>query len=196
MPRGVPIQPDELQHMLDLFNDLRKRGLSIMECYKRIGLLLERDPKVVGVTINRLRDTTPLAKMYLRSKSYRLVKRLVAKAGPAEIIDILQRPSVGVLDPIKKVEGGGGGFFLTVNADSCGAVKVGVLQPPVQEQKQLESGDEPQFDPFADVIDVGQGASDEQNGDAPHRETAETSTETVIARVKRQLAQRRTGTGD
>lgn len=200
MPRGIPIQPDEIQHILDLFNDCRKKGRSLMESYKLVGAMVERDHKVIANIIQRLKPTTDLARMYFRAKSYKLAKRLVAKASPSEIIDILQRPSVGVLDPIKKVDMGPGGFFLSVNAESCGSVKVGVMQPQ-PEQKQIESGEEEPtpFNPFADAIDVGQGENHGTDGDAEYRETAQQgSEETVIERVRRQLAQRRgaIGAGD
>lgn len=201
MPRGVPIQPDEIQHMLDLYTDCRKRGMAIMEAYKRVGALLGRDPKVVGVTIARLRPTTDLGKMYLRAKSFRLVKRLVAKASPAEIIDILQRPSIGVLDPVKKIDGGGGGgFFMSVNVESCGAVKVGAMQAQAP-QPQLEAhnaeDDGANFDPFSEVIDI-EGVVEHENGDAECRpDGAETQgrSETAIEKVRRQLAERRQNSG-
>lgn len=193
MPRGIRAQPDEIQHILDLFNDCRKKGRSIMESYRLVGAQVGRDQKVIGTIINRLRPTTDMAKMYLRAKSYRLVKRLVAKAGPSEIIDILQRPSIGVLDPIKKVDSGPGGFFLTVNADSCGAVKVGVMGAHTAQKQLPEATEDEVYNPFTDFIDVGQGAAHAENGDAGDGEAdaTETRAESVIQRVKRQLAEQR-----
>lgn len=190
MPSGIPLKPYEIQEMLDMFNDCRKKGRGLMESYRIVGAQLDRDPKRVQEVISRLRPTTDVAKMYFRANALQMAMRIKRKANVGELIDVLSRPSIGVLDPIKKVESGPGGFFLTVNAESCGAVKVGVLQPGADEPKQLESGD---YDPFSDVIDVGQEAGDGENGDAqsgPDREE-EQHAETVIERVRRQLAQAR-----
>lgn len=197
MPRGIPIQPDEMQQILDLFNDSRRKGRSLMEAYKIVGAFVERDAKVIAQVIQRLRPTTDLAKMYLRAKGLRMAKRLVAKASPAEIINILERPSIGVLDPVKKIEGGGGGFFLSVNAESCGAVTVGVLGAGTEERKQLPAAEESPFDPFADVIDINQEVTSGENGDAEHGpdEPEQARAETAIERVRRQLAERRQGVG-
>lgn len=197
MPSGIAIQPDEIQQILDEYADCRKKGREIMESYRLIGTFHSRDPKLIQQIVARHKPTTDLAKMYFRSKAYRMAKRIVAKGSPSELIDILERPGIGVLDTIKKIEGGTGGFFLTVNAESCGAVKVGVLQPGAADPKQLESGDEEPFNPFADIIDVGQERAYEQVGNAQYgpSEPTETHAETVIARVKRELAEARRAKG-
>lgn len=187
MPTGVPITPDELQHILDLFNDSRKKGRTLMDSYRAVGAIIGKPPVMVAKLVQRMRPTTDLARMYFRAKAYKMAKKVVAKANVSEIVDVLSRPNIGVLDAVKKVEGGNGGFFLTVNADSCGAVKVGVLQPTTQEPMQLDSG-----------IEVEYGENDEGNGDAPIEGDAsprgpapEARTETVIEKVRRQLAERR-----
>lgn len=200
MPRGIKIEADEIQHILDLFNDSRKRGRSLMDSYTLVAAQVGRDAKTIAGLIQRLKPTTDLARMYFRAKAYKMAKRIVNKGSASELMDVLQRPSVGVLDPVKKIEGGGGGFFLTVNAESCGAVKVGVLQAPPAQKQLGEGEDTTVFDPFSEVIDVGQGVEHEPYGDAEYREDAAEAqpaprTETVIERVRRQLAERRQSAG-
>lgn len=200
MPRGIKVEADEIQHILDLFNDSRKHGRGLMDSYTLVGAQVGRDKKVIAGIIQRLKPTTDLARMYFRAKAYKMAKRVVAKASPGELMDVLQRPSIGVLDPVKKIEGGGGGFFLSVSTESCGAVKVGVAAIPgaLEEPKQLGEGeDTPVFDPFSEVIDVGQGADHEPYGNAEFRadESHPPRTETVIERVRRQLAERRQSAG-
>jgi hypothetical protein len=185
--------------MLDLFNDCRRRGMSIMESYERVGLHVGRSAAVVGITINRLRPTTDMAKMYLRAKSLKLVKRLVKKASPAEIIDVLSRPSIGVLDPAKKEEAGRAGFFLSVSADSCGAVKVGLTN--LEPVKELAEGEV--FDPFStnarDVIDLERGVSyatrNAESGQIGGGAVSETPVQAALRRAREKLASRRIGTG-
>ena len=198
MPRGIPISAEEIQHILDLFNDSRKRGRSLMDSYTLVGQQVQRDPKVIAGLIQRLRPTTDLAKMYFRAKAFKMAKRIVKKASPAELIDVLQRPSIGVLDPIKKIDTGPGGFFLSVNAESCGSVKVGVAQlQPAPEQ--LDAGDVP-FDPFSEAITVNQVEEvlHESHGYAEFREAGGQEApqrETAIERVRRQLRERRESVG-
>lgn len=196
MPRGQPLQPDEIQQILNVYKDCRKRGMAITEAYKRVADLTQRDYRHIGQVIRRLEPTTDLSKMYLRAKSYRLVKRLVKKANTTEIIDILSRPDIGVLAPAKSIEQGPTGFFLSVKADTCGAVNVGVMQGTPADRKQLAEK------PFDDIIDVGQGENHGENGDAAdalaayrEEDRAETpvigSYETVIEKAKRKLTEAR-----
>lgn len=151
VPQGIPITDSELGLILDTFLDCRKRGMMLMEAYERTGKLVGRDAKVIGTVIARLRPTSDAAKMYLKAKSLTLTKRLVKKAGPSEIIDILSRPGIEVIMPAtRSMTNENTGFFLTVNAESCGAVKVGVVNGG--EQKQIEGGTEThEFNPFMDV---------------------------------------------
>lgn len=197
MPRGIKIEADEIQHILDLFNDSRKRGRSLMDSYTLVAQQVGRDAKTIASLIQRLRPTTDLARMYFRAKAFKMAKRIVKKASPSELIDVLQRPSIGVLDPIKKIDTGPGGFFLSVNAESCGSVKVGVAQlPPAPDLPQLEEGETP-FDPFSEVINVNQSleVQHESHGYAEYRETREEQHETTIERVRRQLKERRESVG-
>lgn len=151
MPKGEPIPHHILQEILERFDAYRKQGLGLMEAYEKVGNDVGRSQRVIGVIINRMRPTVGAARLYLRSKALRMARRVVSKGTTAELINILERPSIGVLEPLKKAEAGGGGFFLSVSADSCGAVKVGIaagqaaLPPaPVEtfDPYQLQPGDQ------------------------------------------------------
>lgn len=81
--------------------------------------------------IQRFRPSVDGAEAYMKANALRLAMRVVRKASSEQAIDILSRSNVGVLAP--KADGGGAnqGFFLSVQADTCGAVKItaGGVQP-------------------------------------------------------------------
>jgi hypothetical protein len=133
------------QEILLKFDAYRREGDSIMLAVTRIGEETKLAPRTVHALLQRLQPTTDIAKMYLKAKAFRLAKRLVNKASPAEAIDILERPGMNVLEPTKKVEGGGGGFFLSVQTDTCGAVKVGVATGQAMPQLPATT---PDFNPY------------------------------------------------
>lgn len=142
---GNRIPDHTRQQILERFDHYRRQGLPLMQAYEAVGAEVGRDARVVGAFVNRMRPTVGAARVYLRSKALKLAKRLVEKANTTEILDILSRPSMGVIDPAQKGGGEGMGFQLLVSADSCGAVKVGLQAGP------MPTGDEPQkaFDPYA-----------------------------------------------
>lgn len=142
---GNRIPDHTRQLILERFDHYRRQGLPLMQAYTAVGAEVGRDARVVGAFVNRMRPTVGAARMYLRSKALKLAKRLVAKANTPEILDILSRPSMGVIDPAVKSGGEGMGFQLLVSADSCGAVKVGL------QAGSMVSQDEPvaAFDPYA-----------------------------------------------
>ena len=195
MPSGQPIPNSDVEHILSLFTDLRKRGMAIMDCYTRIGQLMDRDPKVIGTVVNRYRPTTDTAKMYFRARALKMAQRIVRKGSPSELMDVLSRPSIGVLDSAKgNGDSGGGNFFISVNADTCGAVKVGVAG--VANAPQLESGEV--FDPFSEPIDVGQGEAHAEvwNAVVAGRVEGTEGGLSVIERVRAKLARIKTQSGD
>jgi hypothetical protein len=136
----------------------RQRPKSMMECYEDIGQEMDLKPDSVAHIIRRLQPTTDIGKMYLKAQALKMAHRIVRRGSVAEVIDVLSRPGIDVLQPSKRVEGnGGGGFFLSVTADSCGAVKVGVATgvgspalPPAED-----------FNPFAPQL--GEGEENGQN---------------------------------
>lgn len=194
MPKGEPIPADELQTIVDTFTDCRKRGMPKMEAYRRVGLLVGRDAKVIGVTIARLNPTTDLAKMYVRAKALKMMKRVVKKGTTAELIDVLGRPSIGVLDSPSKEGAGSTGFFISVDAGTCGAVKVGAIHTP--DQPALTSGD---FDPFkdlaADIIDI-ERVETHANGDEGDQDRPVSRAEAAVRAVKERLRAASANNGD
>lgn len=194
MPKGVPILPDELQHIMDLFTDCRKRGMALMESYQRVGDQVGRDKRTIGIVISRLKPTTRVAQMYARAKAYRLVKRVIRKASVDQAIDLLSRPEMGVFSPNKSQSGEGNtGFFISVNAGDCGAAKADIIDVSPA-RKELAPGDE--FNPFSELQESYGENPKRGSNHAVHQEA-----ETTIARAKRKLREARelharNGSGD
>lgn len=113
---------------------VREKEIGMMRCYELAGEEVGFDAKTVGRVWRMLQPTTGLATDYIRARAFRMARKVVTEASVPDLIDILSRPNVGVLEPIKKQEAGGGGFFISVSADSCGAVNVGIQGAPAQPQ--------------------------------------------------------------
>lgn len=131
MPNGQRVRSEELADILSLFEEQKKTGKPLRACYEAIGELVGRSPDVVRMIIGRLKPTNGLARVYIQSKAMKLAMKVVREANTAQAIDILSRPNMGVLDPMKQTNQEGG-FFMSMTADSCGAVKIGVTnqRPP------------------------------------------------------------------
>lgn len=172
----VPIPDHQKQEILVRFDTLRRQGRGIQESYKIIGEEVNRNYKVIGELINRMRPTAGAARMYLRSKLLRLTRRLVEEAKAPEIIEILSRPGIGVLDPPAKTQADSGGFFLSVEANTCGAVKVGVAMQQTLPEAQSEEA----FDPF--TPQSGEIGHAEQQGQHQGRLQPEGTGESLVPR--------------
>lgn len=148
--RGSRIPHHQLQEILTLFDRYRKQGKGLQESYELIGEKVGRSTKMIGVTINRLRPTAGAARLYLQSRAYKMARKLVAEADAPLLMELLSRPSLGVIDPPQKTGGGEGGFFLSVTAESCGAVKVAVAT-----QQALPAAPDPMtpFNPYEEKTD-------------------------------------------
>lgn len=121
------LRQHQLAAILDHFKKLRKQGVGARAACVIIAPIYNRSPETIYYHIQRFRSTSGAAADYLRSNALKMAMRVVRKANVDQAIDVLSRPNIGVLEPAKgKESGGGGGFFISVNADSCGAVKVGV----------------------------------------------------------------------
>lgn len=172
MPKGIPVPIHIQQKILLSFDQYRRGGDGIMLSCARISEDLSREDsyvlpaKAIWNMLQRLRPTTDIAKMYLKAKAMKLVRRIVKKANVSEAIDLLSRSDMGVIAPAAKIEGGGGGgFFLSVEVDTCGAVKVGAaagvsgqlsssadsLRSPAVSDG-VSRGQLAAFDPFAGVV--------------------------------------------
>lgn len=171
---------------------------NIMRCCQEIAQELDMLPETVHNIIRRLAPTTDVARMYLRSKALVLAHRVARNANVAESMQLLQNPIMGVIEPVQKGDmGGGGGFFLQINAQDCGAVKVGVQHVAAAPQTGVESPKT--FNPFQ--LQTGeQYGSDTQvprrpnqsqgsRADAPHASGDDEGgvPETTLSRAKRRL---------
>lgn len=84
-----------------------------------------RTADTVSRLLKDLRPTTELARATLLSRAHELVERVTEKADVDQLIDVLSRPNVGVLEPIASKAGGGGtsvGILVSVNQGTLAAV--------------------------------------------------------------------------
>lgn len=100
-----------------------------MAACDKIGVESSRSTGTIWAIVKRMTPTVDVAQDYFRANAFRMAHKIVKEGSPQLLVDVLSRPNVGALDPIKQESGGGGGFFLSVQADSCGAVTVAVQQP-------------------------------------------------------------------
>lgn len=142
-------RPDELAEICGVYKRHRKNGMGVQQSYERTAEDLGYTADSVAQVVRRFIPTTDVASSYLKANTLRMAMRLVRKANPAEIIDVLSRKDIGVLAPKSEEAGGQQGFFLSVQADSCGAVKVGVTSG----QMTLLAPQKPEL-PAGEVIDV------------------------------------------
>lgn len=126
---GYRIDDEEKEYMLGLYEQSIKSGHGLMATYGFIARATKHSEATVARVMRSLMPTTKLATAKLRAGSSKLVDRLLAKAEVPDILDILSRPNIGVLAPVSKGGSDGPtGVFVSVQSESCGAVKVGVIQ--------------------------------------------------------------------
>lgn len=130
MPKGVPIQAGEIEQILTTWIEGRKRGMTVKRACEHAAMLVKGPDgehhswKVIHQLVQRYRPSTKLARMYFQSRALKMARRVVEKGTTSELIDVLSRPNMGVLDPRQAQEQSGSGpLFLAISADSCGAVK-------------------------------------------------------------------------
>lgn len=134
------LRPEVIADILRRFKAYRQSDLGIMQSCERIALHYGLRTESVHSVIKRYTPTGDAARDFISANALKLAMRVVRKANADQAIDILSRSNIGVLAPAKD-EGGAGqsGFFLSVSAESCGAVRVqaGVVQsrsgPPTLE---------------------------------------------------------------
>lgn len=135
------LSPSQLQHILKLYKVYLRKGYTAEHAFKEIGQLYDRSEATIRNLVYRLTaDTTGVAQSYIKSNALKMAMKVVREGSVAQHMDILERPNIGVLAPKKQSSEGSRGFFLTVQADSCGAVKasVGMIEggaAPLQEEK-------------------------------------------------------------
>lgn len=151
------IDEEEQEYILGLYEQSIKNGHGLLATYGYIARATGHHERTIQGVMRKLLPTTKLATAKLRAASSKLVDRLIAKAEVPDILDILSRPNIGVLAPASKGGSDGPtGIFVSVNAESCGAVKLGVVTgqalPPSPTQEA------------ADVQEGHQGYGHESNG--------------------------------
>src|ERR1700680_4687918 len=105
--------------------ELQKRGMTLAQAKQATAVQMGIDSREVDRVVESFLPTTDIAREYLKARSFRLAVRAVRKANVDQALDILSRPNIGVLAPqAEGGSGGAGGFFLSVSAETCGAVKV------------------------------------------------------------------------
>lgn len=125
--KGSRIPDSDLSLCLAIYKRALAENKGVQGAYKEAGALIGRDYKVVERALKRLLPTTDLARATLEAGAIKLAKRIVSKASVGEAIEVLSRPNIAALDP-KQVNNEGGGFFLSIKAEDCGAVNVGIAQ--------------------------------------------------------------------
>lgn len=141
-PKGSPNLRE--QEIITICNAVKKRmpnvragDYGMLRCYELAAQETGYDESTVGRVWRMMQPTTELATDFFKARAFRMAAKVVKDADPSLLVDILSRPNIGVLEPIKKQEGGmGGGFLVNVSADSLGAVSVAVGQLPAP-QAQL-----------------------------------------------------------
>lgn len=101
------------------------QGALLTYAYKYVARGWGVHEQTIAAIWKRHRSTAKLATMKIQAQASAIVEKIIEKAPTNELIDILSRPNIGVLEPMKSGNGGGG-FIVSVSADSCGGVKVGV----------------------------------------------------------------------
>lgn len=98
---------------------------------------------VLGWSLDEVRDTRAiffptkgLAQDYLKANALKLAIRIVEDANVEEAIGILERPNIGVLEPVQKGGGTKIGFFSNINMGSLGGVQ------PVESGLVIEVGED------------------------------------------------------
>lgn len=113
----------EVAEILKLYKFYKERELGTKAACEEVCKVYPYQWTTIYALVKRLEPTTGLAQTYIKAGALRLAKRIVAKASVAESIEVLSRPNIGVLESRQQATGGGG-FFLSISKDSCGAFKM------------------------------------------------------------------------
>lgn len=129
-----------------------EKGKSIKEAAIEFG----RDPSSISELVRAMRPTTALARATLKAKASELVDRVLEKADVDQLLDVLSRPNLGVLESIPNGKMGGGpiqiGVAVSVAPGSLPAVNEAEF---IEGQRRLN----PQPDDIAvKPVKIGSGA--------------------------------------
>lgn len=111
--------------MIELVEASIQRGHGLMASYGWVARKMAVSEDTVKKYWKEYRSTAKLATRKIQAKSSAIVETVLKEASPGELIDLLSRPNIGVLEPMRQGNQGSG-FIVSVSADSCGGVKVGV----------------------------------------------------------------------
>lgn len=162
---------------------IRAEKWTMKDVYDKVSAETGWPPTMILRVHRGLASTTNAATQLFRARAVRMAQKVLRKADPAQLIDILSRPNIGVLEPIKKEAApGAGGFFLSVQAEACGAVNVAVsptLPAPLQ-LREAEPSPQPESAPTVECNDYT--LEDEPAGwSQPEPQTHSTSTSTCTS---------------
>ena len=143
----------------DIIIELRK-GRSVQEVARLFG----RDESTITRIVKELKPTKALAQAKLEASLATLVDKVIDKADVNQIVDILSRPNIGVLEAPVKAGGGAGGpnIGISVQVGSLAAVNPNEYAKPqvetVDTQGTLEDGKNIRLGPLqvgqSSVVDV------------------------------------------
>lgn len=160
MPKGERISPPVLEQILRLYERYRKAGMGKRNACVEVAKHVPHRWEVVCSVIDRLRPTTQLAEVLIKARAFRITSKLLRKANADQLIDILSRPNIGVLGSNKAESSGPTGFFLSIQADTLGAVQVAGGQVPRALPAAQERDDE-EDEPFTIDADTVESMGDE-----------------------------------
>lgn len=92
---------------------------------KEVAAVFGRHQSTIRRMLAKYKSTTVLARQTILSRASELVDRVLEKADVDQLIDVLQRSNIGVLEPIKTGGGGGNtnvGVLVSVNPSNLAAV--------------------------------------------------------------------------
>ena len=149
------LTPAEMMELFNLYKEMRKSGIGPLEACTELAPKFNRQPETLYHLCRRLTESTDIAQQYIKANALRLATRVVRDADVAQSIDILSRPNINVLAPKQEAESSGGrGFFLSVQADSCGAVNINTGE--VRHALQKSEADESRIRRLPGIRDEGQ----------------------------------------
>jgi hypothetical protein len=116
---------DDISEILSLFKRLTEvEGYQVWEAHKILATQFDRTPATILNLLKRFRPTTKTAQSYMEAQALKLAMRVVRNADVDQAIDVLSRPNLAVLAPAKEIASGPQGFFLSVQAENLGAVRL------------------------------------------------------------------------
>lgn len=113
-------------------------GYAPGEAYQKIADQFARPVSGIRDLIRRFQPSVDGAEAFMKANALKLAMRVVRKANADQAIDILSRTNMGVLAPKQEGGGGQGGFFLSVQAENLGAVRVTAGAMPASPQRFMD----------------------------------------------------------